>query len=183
MKITNVELTGAFVVEAEPFLDHRGAFARFFCEKELGDFLGDKHIVNVNFSRTKKKGALRGMHFQYPPTAEIKMVRCICGAVFDVIVDLRKGSPTFLKWFGVELTSANMKMLFIPEGFAHGFQVLHENSEILYLDTEFYSPEHEGTLNACDPTVGIAWPLEVTEISERDRQHRFIDSTFLGVEI
>ncbi len=183
MKITSVELTGAFVIDAEPFPDQRGAFARYFCEKELGGLLGDKHIVNVNFSHTKKKGALRGMHFQYPPAAEIKMIRCVCGAVFDVIVDLRKGSPTFLKWFGIELTSANMKMLFVPEGFAHGFQVLHENSELLYLHTEFYSPEYEGALNAYDPTVGIAWPLEATEISERDRQHLFVDSTFLGVEI
>ena len=159
-RLSNASPTGT---AAEP---SRG----FFCERELQPLLGARRIVNVNFSRTVRKGAVRGLHFQYPPDAETKLVRCIRGAVFDVCVDLRNGSPTFLKWFGVELTASNMKMLHIPEGFAHGFQTLEENAELLYLHTAFYAPDNEDGLRFDSPAIGVRWPLAVTECSERDRQ-------------
>lgn len=181
MKIEKLPLQGAAVVDAEPFIDHRGVFARFFCENELSELIGTRHFVNVNFSRTFKRGAIRGLHFQYPPHAEMKLVRCIRGAVYDVIVDIRKGSPTFLKWLGMELSAENMKMLCIPEGFAHGFQVLKESSEMLYLHSEFYSKEHEGALNYSDPVLAIQWPIEPTEISEKDKNHKMIGDDFQGV--
>lgn len=181
MRIEKLPLLGAAIIDTEPFTDHRGVFARFFCEKELSKLIGDRHIVNANFSRTLKKGVIRGLHFQRPPHAEMKLVRCIHGAVYDVIVDIRKSSPTFLKWFGIELNAENMKMLCIPEGFAHGFQVLEEPSEMLYLHSEFYSKEHEGALNYSDPVLAIQWPLEVTDISERDKNHKMIDGDFQGV--
>ncbi|MBN1168120.1 MAG: dTDP-4-dehydrorhamnose 3,5-epimerase [Methanospirillaceae archaeon] len=181
MRIERGSLEGAAIIHAEPFIDNRGAFARFFCENELGDLLGKRRIVNVNFSRTSQEGAIRGLHFQYPPKAEMKMVRCIRGSVFDVIVDIRKGSPSFLKWTGIELSAENMQMLCIPEGFAHGFQVLKESSEMLYLHCEFYSRDLEGGLRYCDPDLDIRWPLEPTDISERDREHPLVSDGFKGV--
>ncbi|WDN90096.1 dTDP-4-dehydrorhamnose 3,5-epimerase [Desulfosarcina sp. BuS5] len=123
------------------------------------------------------------MHFQRPPMAEIKMVRCICGSVFDVIIDLRKGSPSFLKWHGEILSSENMKMMYIPEGFAHRFQTLQPNSELLYLHTEFYSPEHEDGVCYNDPKIGIKWPLEVTEISDKDKSYPFLTQDFGGIQL
>ncbi|KKH47426.1 dTDP-4-dehydrorhamnose 3,5-epimerase [Methanosarcina sp. 1.H.A.2.2] len=181
MKIEKLPMCGAAVIEAEPFMDHRGVFARFFCEKELSEIIGNRHFVNVNFSRTLKKGAIRGLHFQYPPKAEMKLVRCIRGSVYDVIVDIRKDSPTFLKWFSIELSADNMKMLCVPEGFAHGFQVLEESSEMLYLHSEFYSKEHEGALNYSDPLLAITWPVESADVSERDKNHKMIYDDFRGV--
>jgi len=183
MKLQNLSLGGAALIEAEPFSDHRGTFARFFCADELKGLFGNRQIVNVNYSRTAMKGAVRGMHFQYPPKAEMKFIRCIRGSVYDVIVDIRKDSPTFLQWFGAVLSEENMQMLCVPEGFAHGFQALEEGVEMLYLHTEFYSPEHEGGLLYNDPVLGIKWPLLPTDISERDKQHRAIDEIFNGVEI
>ena len=183
MRIEKLPLLGAAVIDAEPFVDHRGVFARFFCEKELSELIGDRHFVNVNFSRTLKKGAIRGLHFQRPPHAEMKLVRCIRGAVYDVIADVRKGSPTFLKWFGIELSAENMKMLCIPEGFAHGFQVLEENSEVIYLVSDFYSPKCEVGLNYADPLLGIDWPLIVTDISEKDSMRGMLDLKFEGISI
>ena len=182
MKIHPVDLDGVAVVECEPFEDSRGLFARFFCEKALRPLLGDRHIVNVNFSRTVKKGAIRGLHFQRQPHAEVKLVRCLRGAAFDVCVDVRRGSPTFLRWFGVELTSENIKMIHVPEGFAHGFQTLEENTELLYLHTAFYAPQSEGGVRFDSPAIGIPWPLECAECSERDR-HLIDASAFGGIEL
>ncbi len=181
MKIEKLSLPGAVVIDAEPFIDQRGIFTRFFCEKELSELIGGRHFVNVNFSRTLKKGAIRGLHFQHPPHAEMKLVRCIRGAVYDVIVDIRKDSPTFLKWCGIELSAANMKMLCVPEGFAHGFQALKESSEMLYFHSEFYSKEHEGALNYSDPVLAIPWPLEPIDASARDKNHKMIGDDFQGV--
>lgn len=171
MIIHPLPIEGSALIEAEPFQDHRGLFARFFCTRELGQLFGERQIVNVNFSRTLRAGAIRGMHFQYPPHQEMKLVRCLRGAVFDVLIDLRPDSPTFLKWHGEILSAANLKMLCLPEGFAHGFQALEPDSELLYLHTAFYAPEAQGGLRYDDPAVGIEWPLEVTEISERDASH------------
>ncbi len=183
MKIEKLNISGAAVIDAEPFVDHRGVFARFFCEKELSEIIGDRHFVNVNFSRTLNKGVIRGLHFQYPPTAEMKLVRCIRGAVYDVIVDIRKNSSTFLKLYGVELSAENMKMLCVPEGFAHGFQVLKENSELMYLVSNFYSPDCEGGLNYADPSLGINWPCNITDISDKDRKNPYISNKFDGIDV
>ena len=183
MRIDKLSLEGAFVIESEPFIDDRGIFARVFCQHELQDILHGKNIVQINHSMTKQKGAIRGMHFQYPPKSEIKMVKCLHGSVFDVMIDLRQGSSTFLKWHGEILSAENMKMLYIPEGFAHGFQTLEENSELLYLHTEFYGPEHEGGVCYDDPAIGISWPLEVTDFSERDQTHPLLSNDFAGLAV
>ena len=180
MKIKQTPLQDAFIIEPEFFKDDRGLFARLFCQQELQSSLNNKNIVQINHSLTRQKGALRGMHFQYPPKAEIKIVKCLRGSVFDVIIDLRKGSSTFLDWHGEELSAENMKMMHVPEGFAHGFQALEENCELLYLHTEFYSPEYEGGVRYNDPKIGIKWPLEATDISERDRNHPLLSEDFLS---
>lgn len=183
MKIVKTPLQGACVIEPEPFVDDRGKFARLYCQKELQQIGHSKPILQINYSLTRQKGAIRGMHFQYPPKAEIKMVKCLRGSVFDVIIDLRCGSPTFLQWYGEILSEENMRMMYIPEGFAHGFQTLKDDSELLYLHTEFYSPEYEGAVRFDDPKVGIKWPLEVTDISERDKELPLLSNEFQGIEI
>jgi len=174
MQFEETSLKGCYVIRTTPFTDQRGVFARFFCERELAKVIGDRKIVNVNFSRTLKKGSIRGMHFQRFPDAEMKFVRCIRGKVFDVAVDLRKESPTYLHWYGVELSAENMNMLAIPEGFAHGFQALEDDVEIMYLVTSFYSPSCEGGLNYADPQIAICWPLHITDVSEKDLHHPYI---------
>ncbi|MCK4347441.1 MAG: dTDP-4-dehydrorhamnose 3,5-epimerase, partial [Thermoplasmatales archaeon] len=174
-------LKGAFIIKPEPFEDTRGRFSRIFCKKEFQAISLVKNIVQVNHSITVEKGAIRGMHFQYPPKAETKMVKCICGSVFDVIIDLRKGSPTFLKWHGETLSAKNIKMMYVPEGFAHGFQTLSENTELLYLHTEFYSSEHEGAVCYDDPIINISWPLEVTDISDKDQNYSLLSKDFEGI--
>ena len=183
MKIKPTSLQDAFIIELEPFKDDRGLFARVFCQNELLDILHGKNIVQINHSLTRQKGALRGMHFQYPPKAEIKMVKCLRGSVFDVMIDMRSDSSTFLGWHGERLSAENMKMMYIPEGFSHGFQTLEQNSELLYLHTEFYSPEHEGGVRYNDPKVGIKWPLEVTEISHKDEIYPLLTQDFGGIQL
>jgi dTDP-4-dehydrorhamnose 3,5-epimerase len=183
MKIKQTLLQDAFVIEPEPFADNRGLFARVFCKQELQSILHGKNIVQVNHSMTRQKGAIRGMHFQRPPRAEIKIVKCLRGSVFDVMIDLRRDSSTFLNWYGEKLSAENMKMMYIPEGFAHGFQTLEQNSELLYLHTEFYSPEYESGIRYNDPKIEIKWPLEATDISERDRNHPLLPSEFKGIKL
>jgi len=175
MIIRQTTLPDAALVEAQPFRDHRGVFARFFCSRELDSVMGERRILNVNFSRTAQKGALRGMHFQRPPHQEMKLVRCIRGAVFDVLVDIRPDSPAFLKWHAETLSPDNMRMLVVPEGFAHGFQALEPDSELLYLTTAFYQPGVEGGLRWDDPRLGITWPLPVTDLSEKDARHPLLE--------
>jgi len=181
MKILENPLQNAFVLQVEPYVDHRGKFARMYCQNELKQIGHYKQIVQINHSLTRKRGAIRGMHFQNPPKTEIKMVRCLRGSVFDVIVDLRRDSDTFLQWYGEILSVDNLKMMYVPEGFAHGFQTLEENTELLYLHTEFYSPEHEGGLVYNDPMLGIEWPLETTEISEKDQKYPLLTESFEGI--
>ena len=183
LTITKTPIEGLYVVETDAFLDHRGAFARWFCEGELAEIIGKRHIKNVNFSRTVKKGSIRGMHFQKPPKAEMKMVRCIRGKILDTVVDIRKGSPTFLQHYSVELSAENMKLFVIPEGFAHGFQSLEDNSEIMYLVTEFYSPEEEAGLRFSDPALHIEWPLEITDTSAKDAAHPLVTPEFEGFDV
>lgn len=183
LTIHETPMNGLYVVETEPFVDHRGAFARWFCEEELAGVIGERGIKNVNFSRTAKAGSIRGMHFQRPPHAEMKMVRCIRGKILDVVIDIRKDSPTFLQHYAVELSAENMRLFVIPEGFAHGFQSLEDNSEIMYLVTEFYSPESEGGLRFNDPVLDISWPLAVSDISDKDGKHPLITPEFSGYDV
>jgi dTDP-4-dehydrorhamnose 3,5-epimerase len=168
MLFHSLSLSGAFVIELEPRGDERGRFTRLFCAHELKEIGHVKPIVNVNHSYTQKRGTIRGMHFQYPPDAEIKIVKCLRGTVWDCIVDLRKGSPTYLQWEGVELSEDNNRMIYIPEGFAHGFQSLTDDVEMIYFHTEYYKKSSEGGLKFDDPKLNIAWRLLPTEISQRD---------------
>jgi dTDP-4-dehydrorhamnose 3,5-epimerase len=181
MIFTPLSLAGSYLIDLEPFSDDRGWFARFYCEKEFQQIGHNKKWVQLNHSFTKTKGTIRGLHFQVPPYREIKMVRCIAGAVFDVIVDIRKGSATFLQWFGTELSAANKKMLYVPEGFAHGFQCLTDNCELIYHHTEFYVPNAEGGIRYNDPAVNITWPLPANMLSPRDAGHPLLDENFKGI--
>ena len=183
MKFTETPLKGSFVIDLEPSSDDRGWFARTFCKNEFQQIGHHKEWVQLNHSVTYKKGSIRGMHFQYPPHTEIKMVRCIIGAIYDVIIDLRQESPSFLRWFGAELSADNKKMLYIPEGFAHGFQTLTDDCQLLYHHTSFYVPGAEGGIRYDDPQVNIKWKLPVAEISGRDKNHPLINDTFTGIKL
>lgn len=183
MNIFTTPLAGLNIAETLPFKDQRGMFERLFCAQELSSCLGERRIVQINHSRTVEVGAIRGIHYQHTPHAEMKLVRCIRGRVWDVAVDIRADSPTFLRWYGMELDGESGRMLVIPEGFAHGFQVLKADSELLYLHTEFYTPEAEGGLRYDDPQLAIEWPLPVGDLSARDRTHRFITAEFNGLSL
>jgi dTDP-4-dehydrorhamnose 3,5-epimerase len=174
-------LHGAYIIELQLIRDSRGSFGRIFCLEELKTIGHDGQVVQMNHSITSAKGTIRGMHYQKPPWTEIKLVKCIRGAVFDVVIDIRKGSPTFLRWHGEVLSEKNMRMMYVPRGFAHGFQNLEEDSELLYLHTNYYHPEAEGAIRYDDPAVGIAWPLQVVVISERDRDYPILMEDFQGV--
>ena len=181
MKASPTSIAGVMRVETGYFTDARGAFGRLYCESELSGIIGERRIVQINHSRTEAVGAVRGMHFQHPPHAEMKLVRCIKGRVWDVAVDLRAGSPTFLNWHAEELTPQNACMLVIPEGCAHGFQVLDAASELLYLHTAFYTPASEGGLRHDDPRLGIGWPLPAVDLSSRDLAHPLLSQDFSGI--
>lgn len=181
MIFTPTTLKGSYVIGLEPFTDERGWFARTYCKNEFAAIGHTAEWVQVNHSATNKKGTIRGMHYQLPPFSEIKMVRCIAGAVFDVIIDLREDSPTFLKWFGTELSAANKKMLYIPAGVAHGFQTLTDDCELIYHHSHFYVPGVEAGIKYDEPKVNIEWPLPVATISERDKQQPFLDDNFKGI--
>lgn len=175
-------LSGLTVIERTRIEDSRGFLSRFFCQETINE-LGMKPIQQINHTLTRKVGAIRGMHFQHVPAAEIKIVSCLQGRILDVAVDLRADSPTFLQWFSVELSAQNQKSLYIPEGFAHGFQTLTENCELLYLHTASYSPLHEAGVNPLDPLLSITWPLSISEISARDQAHPMLDSAFKGIKV
>jgi dTDP-4-dehydrorhamnose 3,5-epimerase len=181
MLVENTKINGIRIILSEPFKDNRGFFNRIFCQKELGAIRPNIVIAQINHSMTKVKGTIRGVHFQYPPHAEIKIVRCIHGSIFDVAVDLRKNSPTFLKWHGEILSAENMRALVIPEGCAHGFQSLEDDIEMIYLHTKTYNKESEGTIRYDEPKVNIKWPCPVANISEKDMSYRFITDDFQGI--
>ena len=183
MKIHPTPIDDLVVAESKPFKDERGAFARLFCEQELSSLIGQRKIVQINHSCTEVVGAVRGLHFQYAPLAEMKLVRCLKGKVWDVAVDLRPQSPSYKRWYAQELSPQNAHMMVIPEGFAHGFQVLEAGSELLYLHTASYMPASEGGVRHDDPALAIAWPLPLTDISARDSSHAFIDSSFRGIAL
>lgn len=183
MKKLSTHIDGIFVVETTPFNDQRGTFVRYYCENELSAAIGKRHIVQINMSRTHTVGAVRGLHFQRPPHAEMKMVRCLKGKVWDVAIDLRAGSSTFLQWYAEELSPENARMMVIPEGCGHGFQVMEEDSELLYLHTALYTPEFEGGVLFDDPRLNISWPLPVTDLSERDWKHPLMTEDFTGMTV
>lgn len=174
-------LPGLLAVQRKAIEDHRGFLSRFYCADEFRGAGVIKPVAQINQTLTRQKGAVRGLHFQFPPHAETKMVSCLKGEILDVAVDLRRGSPTFLQWHGEILSATNRKSLLIPEGFAHGFQALTGDCELIYLHTAAYHPGSEGALNVSDPKVNIVWPLPVNDLSERDRNHPFIESEFEGI--
>ncbi len=168
MIFEETKLAGAFIIKLEKLEDERGFFARAWCQKEFDDMGINSRIVQANLSYNEKKGTLRGMHYQVSPYQEAKLVRCFRGAIYDVIVDLRSDSPTYKEWIGVELSAQNRQVLFVPEGFAHGFQTLENQTEVFYQVSEFYTPGAEKGARYNDPAFGIDWPLPVSVISEKD---------------
>lgn len=179
--ILDTPLAGLKLLQRKPLGDSRGYFERLYCAGELGEWLPGKPIRQINHSLTARRGAVRGLHFQRPPHAEIKVVSCIRGAVFDVAVDLRRQSPTFLAWHGEILTPGNHRSLLIPEGFAHGFQTLADDTEMLYLHTRDYTPDAEGGVHVGDPGLAIQWPEPITELSGRDADLPFLEPDFPGL--
>ena len=174
---------GLYSIELKPSCDQRGCFERLFCAKEFKELGLQREIVQINHSLTRLKGAIRGLHFQSPPFVETKIVRCLRGAIFDVAVDLRANSGTFLQWHGEILSAENGNMLYIPEGFAHGFQTIEPDVELLYLHTEYYHPEAEGGLHYADPRLGITWRLDCTDISTKDQRYPLINEHFRGIAL
>jgi dTDP-4-dehydrorhamnose 3,5-epimerase len=169
MKFSGTNLKDAFIVQIEKLNDERGFFARSWCQKEFDAHGLNSRFVQANVSYNRKKGTLRGMHYQIAPYQECKLLRCTRGAIYDVIIDLRPDSPTYKKWTGVELTADNYTMFFVPEDFAHGFQTLTDETEIIYQVSQFYTPGSEKGIRFDDPAFGIQWPLEVTVISDKDK--------------
>ena len=180
--VISTPLPGLVLIRRKPIQDERGLFERFYCKEELQAAGINKPIVQINRSLTRKTGTVRGMHFQHPPYAETKIVSCLRGRIFDVAVDIRSGSSTFLHWHAETLSEGNCLSLVIPEGFAHGFQSLAPNCELLYLHTAAYEPQAEGALNARDSRLGIAWPLQISEMSDRDRSYPSLNSDFSGIQ-
>lgn len=174
MKLEPTPLDGLWVALTSRVGDDRGSFARQFCSLDLQAAFGARSVVQINRSRTRDVGTVRGLHYQIAPHAEMKLIRCLQGRVFDVAVDARPGSPTYLQWYSVELSPETEVMMIIPEGFAHGFQVLEANSDLLYLHTAAYMPEFERGLHPLDPQIGISWPLPVDKLSDRDQRHPFV---------
>jgi dTDP-4-dehydrorhamnose 3,5-epimerase len=168
MIFTETRLKGAFIIEPERFEDERGFFALSWSERVFAERGLESTLVECNISFNRKKGTLRGMHYQQAPYGQAKLVRCTMGAIFDVIIDLRPSSPTVKQWVGVELTAVNRLMLYIPDGFAHGFQTLADNTEVSYQMSEVYNPESARGVRWDDPTFNIGWPLKVMVIAERD---------------
>lgn len=183
LKFSQTQIADLVIIETMPFVDSRGAFSRLYCERELSTVIGARNIVQVNLSRTNSVGSIRGMHFQKKPHAEMKLVRCLKGRVWDVALDLRRNSPTFLKWHAQDLSATNGRMMLIPEGCAHGFQALEPESELLYLHTKYYEPQSEGGVRYNDPTINIKWPLPIADLSERDAGYPLIDSSFPGLNL
>jgi dTDP-4-dehydrorhamnose 3,5-epimerase len=181
MIIEKTTLEGVFIIKSSAIRDIRGSFERFFCDEALSPVLCGRSIKQINHSINAEQGVIRGLHYQRPPQAEMKLIRCLKGRVWDVAVDLRKGSNTFLQWFARELTADNSEMMVMPEGVAHGFQTLEPDSHLLYLHTAPYSPSLEGAVAWNDPLLSIDWPQVILSLSERDKKHEFLTEGFEGV--
>lgn len=179
--ISTIPLRGLTLIERKPRVDSRGYLERMFCADEFQSVLAGRSICQINHTVTINRGAVRGLHFQCPPQAETKIVSCLDGEIFDVAVDVRRDSPTFLQWHAEVLSGENHRSLLVPEGFAHGFQALTDGCEVLYLTTAPYDQAAESALNATDPGLGIRWPLAISERSPRDEAHPFIAPDFSGV--
>jgi len=176
MEFRECSIAGAWLIAPEPREDDRGRFMRAWCQREFVDHDITFTPVQANMSLSKEKGTIRGMHFQVSPALEAKLVRCTRGSIFDVVVDLRPASPTFRSWYGARLSAENGQMMFVPEGCAHGCQSTEDMSELLYLTSAFYSPDHVRGLRYDDPAIGIRWPLEVSAVSEQDRNWPLLKS-------
>jgi dTDP-4-dehydrorhamnose 3,5-epimerase len=182
MIFTETALAGAFIVDLQEIRDDRGFFARTFCAKEFEAHGLKPVIAQANMSFNHRAGTLRGLHYQRPPAAETKLVRCTAGAIWDVIVDIRPDSPTYMKYVGVELSAANRRALYVPEMFAHGYQTLTDGAEVVYSVGEFYTPGVEGGFRHDDPALGIDWPVPVTVISDKDASWPGIGAEVGGVK-
>jgi len=178
---TSTPLPGLHVVQRRRLEDSRGYFSRLFCSEELAAVGFTRPVAQVNLTLTRRRGTVRGLHFQYPPNAEDKFVSCLRGEVFDVAVDLRRGSPTFLQWHAERLSAENQRSLLIPRGFAHGFQALSDDCELVYLPSMPYAPAAEGALNVRDPALAIEWPLPIADLSPRDASHPHVGASFPGL--
>lgn len=181
MRFSPLPLSGAYIIEPEVMDDTRGGFARLYCRRELEAIGGNAGIAQINQSFNRDKGALRGLHYRVRPGAEVKMVMCTRGAVFDVIVDLGKRSETFLKWHGEIISAENGKIIYVPERFAHGFQALEDDCRLIYFHSGFYDPLYERAIKYDDPCIGVKWPLAVSSISDRDRDALFLPPDFPGI--
>ena len=181
--VTDLPLRGLKLVERQQLGDSRGFLSRLFCAEELAAAGWHQPIAQINQTVTQEQGTVRGMHYQRPPHAEMKLVSCLQGAIWDIAVDLRAGSPTFLQWHGVELSVSNHRALLIPEGFAHGFQTLVDDCELIYMHTKAHAPSAEAGLNPLDSTLSIPWPLAIAGLSARDVQRSMIDHLFKGVTL
>jgi dTDP-4-dehydrorhamnose 3,5-epimerase len=179
--ISPTPLKNLTVIQRQRIEDHRGFFSRFFCAEELAPFGFNMPVAQMNHTLTARMGAVRGLHFQHQPYAEDKIISCLHGTIFDVAVDLRRGSPTFLRWHAEILSGDNGRSLLVPQGFAHGFQTLSEGCELLYLHSRPYAQHAEGALNVADPLLAIDWPLPICDLSARDSSHSFLSSKFTGI--
>jgi dTDP-4-dehydrorhamnose 3,5-epimerase len=182
-QITSLSISNLKRIDRRDIVDRRGVLSRLFCADELAAAGWLKPIAQINHTYTAKQGTVRGMHFQYPPHAEMKLVSCIQGEIWDVAVDLRIDSSTFLRWHAERLSATNGRALLIPEGFAHGFQSLTDNVELIYCHTEAYAAGAESGLNPNDPRLGIKWPITITELSVRDAKHPLMSSDFEGIQL
>lgn len=180
-QLTPLPLQGLVLAQRQPLSDARGFLERMFCAEIFRDVGVKKPIAQVNHTLTRHRGTVRGLHYQRPPHSELKIVSCLRGEVFDVAVDIRAGSPTFLQWHGEVLSQENGKMLVIPEGFAHGFQTLTDECEMLYFHTAGYAAEAEGGLSPFESRLGIEWPLPLAELSERDQSHPALSASYEGI--
>jgi dTDP-4-dehydrorhamnose 3,5-epimerase len=176
-------IAGVYEITRQIIGDHRGFFSRFFCAEELAAGGFNEPVAQINHSFTQRRGTVRGLHFQHPPHGEIKLVSCLAGKVFDVAVDLRRNSPTFLRWHAVELSAERRNSLLIPKGCAHGFQTLEDDCEMLYLSSTPYAPQAEGGIRPDDERLAIAWPLAISDCSERDRNHPLLSTDFAGIDL
>lgn len=183
MKFNETNLKGNYLISFDKQNDERGFFGRIFSKIDFNFLLKEKTISQINLSLTKKQGTIRGLHFQRPPYAEIRIVFCIKGKVWDVAVDLRRNSPTFLQYYSIVLSEDVLQAIFVPEGFAHGFQTLTPNCEMLYLHTGNYNSKYESAINALDPRLKIQWPQRITKRSKRDKNHPMLDEDYYGIDI
>ena len=183
MIFTETKLKGAFLIDIKRLEDERGFFGRSWCKREFEEHGLNPNVAQENVSFNKTKGTLRGMHFQVPPFAEAKTIRCTSGALYDVIVDIRPESPTYKQWIGVELSSDSFRMIYVPEGFAHGFITLADNTAVHYVMAEFYKPGSEGAFRYNDPIFNIVWPMAPVVISDRDKTHPFFSEIPVGKSV